>query len=252
MWAAWGRMKRRRLPIYALAVGTLVACVGGAAGAEQRAYTCAAGASGFGDAHCTKAGGGFGHVEIPEGEATSIRVTNGKTIEETKGTSPLRIKSQVGGGFEGLFKCGAVETVSGKGTLTNGAKAVRTKMTLEATGCAVLKPEGFGCVIEGGTILTNPLVATTEGQAVGNVKFFTEEAGEKLLSINIEKCSFAGFNGKYVLHGSFLAQASGATLTASHGSVTSQGTLQYAGTLPAGIEVSLTVSKEGGSAIALT
>lgn len=225
-----------------------VLAAGGAA-AEQRVVICAEGGKQFGDPHCTKAGTGFGHVAVPEGEAIKTTISNQKTASETTAAAPMKLKTTVGGGFEGLFEC---STVTGSGSLTNGAKAVKGTVEMEFSGCAVVKPAGFGCVIEKGRIATSPLVVTTEGQAINRIKFAAETAETKIATVNIESCSFAPTNGKFGLTGNFTASISGATVTLAHEDITAQESLKYVGGHPAGFEGALTFRKEGGYAVSFT
>jgi hypothetical protein len=151
-------------------------------------------------------------------------------------------------GLETEIQCTGV---SGTGALTNSASSVSGTATVEYSGCTVPKPAGRGCKVKGGKITTVALRAGTAGQGVGQIKV-QPVTGTELASITLESClSNIPPNTAYLVEGSLVASSAGATATTTEAEVTAQKTLTLGGNA-AGLEGALTLSKEGGSPIALT
>jgi hypothetical protein len=212
------------------------------ASAEQRAFTCSpeAGANDYKDAHCvTNLGVGHGtrgHILITE-EDTAIEGTNQSTAGNTTAAQPFILKGTAPTlGITTTVQCTGLSLT---GALTNAASSVTAVAVISYSGCTVALPAGKGCVVKGGAFTTNLLVLTTVGQAASKVK--VGPSGETgLASITIEKCSFAALNSTFSLAGSFVATASGATLTTTHAGTTG---LFFAGK-SAGIEGAMTIREE--------
>lgn len=223
----------------------------GSASAYQTAVTCAPGGTQFSDAHCTTAGSGFGHVEISEGTSTPLAWTNERTTEETKGAAVWHQKWN----FSGVAVSVTCTTVGANGSLTNKKNASNEMFmsgtaTMTFSGCSVTEPAGKGCVITGTGFTTNTLAFTTEGQTAGSVKF-SPNSGTTLWSVPISGCKSAILNNTFPVSGTFVLTGSGATLTASHVAITSQGTVKSGGD-KVGLEGAFTVSMEEGNPISLT
>jgi hypothetical protein len=141
--------------------------------------------------------------------------------------------------------------VSGNGELTNAAASVTGTLSLKYTGCTVLKPVNRGCMVKGGEITTRVLKFTTVGQAAGSLKF-QANAGVQIAAVPIEACqNNVPPTAEYPVTGSFVASLTGATITTTAEAVTKENTLKFAGN-KAGLEGTLTLSMEGGNAIAFT
>jgi hypothetical protein len=146
-------MIRRRATIGFSLLCALVLCAFAAQSASAvpakntTAFTCVenGGVKDFEDPHCDKkgeAGGGkFGHVSIPLNQTTEITVTNAKTKNMTKESSPTVFKFELGG-EEVEISC---KTVHGLGTLHNvepigKEHKVTGTLTIKVTECKVEKP----------------------------------------------------------------------------------------------------------------
>jgi len=112
------------------------------------AFTCVenGGVKDFEDPHCDKkgevGGGKFGHVPIPLNQTTEITVTNAKTKNMTKESSPTVFKFQ----FAGQVVEISCKTVHGVGTLHNVEPVAKEHkvtgtLTIKVNGCEVKKPE---------------------------------------------------------------------------------------------------------------
>jgi hypothetical protein len=229
------------------ALVSLVLAAQSASAAGTTAFTCAESkGGGFSDGHCTKeakAGEGtFGHVSIAAGKETLITVTNQGTAEETKGSQVFLLTGELGGAkFE--IPC---TTVSGSGTLTNeevgGSMQAVGDLTIETTGCKVLKPSG--CAVQGGAISYNG-----HFQTQGMELEFTPKTGGQFGTWTLEnsggKCPLTGPIG---ISGSFGALPSGATL-----GLTPESTKNLVwGGKPYEVTASLTLRMKEGNPIAFT
>lgn len=217
--------------------------------AEQQAYECSPSAptKTFSDAHCLNSGGSsFGHIKI-EG-TTEVTGTNAKTASGTTAAAVGKLRGTIAG-VETEIQCTEESLLGGK--LTLGFIHVKYDFKHTKKKCTVTKPAGKGCVVNEATIQSNELSATTLGQAANNVKV-TPAEGTTLASVKIESCSISALNNTFSLTGSYIATASGATLSTTHAGVTAQETLFFAG-VEAGLEGALTISSAAtGNGIALT
>lgn len=217
--------------------------------AGSRAFTCVPDPEvvSFADAHCKEAGVGYVHKIIANGTETKLVGTNEKTSSETVASSAARLKAVLAG-LETEIQCSGVGAT---GALTNSASSVAGSATVEFTGCTVPKPAERGCKVKGGKITTAALRAGTAGQGVGKIKV-QPNTGTELAAITLESClNNIPPNTAYAVEGSLVASTSGATATVTESEITSQKTLTLGGNA-AGLEGALTLSKEGGSPIALT
>jgi hypothetical protein len=218
--------------------------------AEQRAYTCSKSASSkeFSDAHCaTKSAGEYGHTLISE-ENTKWTATSEKTASGTTAAETAKLKGQLSG-IATEVQC---TSSHGTGTLTNSVTSASGSGTIKYTGCTVTVPSGKGCKVEGGAITTETLSATTAGQTTGTLKLSPKSPATRFALVSIEGCTEGlPADGFYPITGSAVAELSGATIKLTHANTTTQNTLKFGG-VKAGIEGSLTLSKEGGDPIAFT
>jgi hypothetical protein len=227
-----------------IAALVLVVCVFAAssASAEQRAYTCGRSAAtlSYVDGHCkTKGTGEFGSTLITAA-GTKITGTNSKTTTETQAAMPFKLKGTIGS-FVTEIIC---TNVSLTGELTNAAKSVSAPITIVFSMCTVTRPAEKGCVVKGGfAITTKQLVATTVGQAANGLKFAPKE-GTEIATVEFEGCSNPSLNNEpFRFTGSFVASASGATVTMAHNAITEQNTLKWGPFLAkAGLEGAITIS----------
>ena len=252
--------RRSVIGIAVLCALALCAFSATSASAFETAFTCApnttTGAEQFSDAHCVNGATGnvgFKHVEIAEGSTTNITGTNAKTASGTTAAATAKLEGTLAG-VETAIVC---TTVANSGTvfLSNqkdaaGGMYVSGDGKVLFSGCTVTKPPSQGCVVTGGSITTNALTATTEGQAAKKVQF-KPKSGTTFASIPISGCTTSALNNTFPVTGSLIASASGATLTTTHAEITTQNTLKFGGN-KAGLEGALTISMEGGNPITLT
>ncbi len=244
------RNLRSILGLSVLCALAVCAFAAGNASAAQRAFTCSSTAptKTFSDAHCNTGGGSnFGHVEIANGVATSITMTNAKTAAGTSAAEPWTLEATIAG-LEVAIECTGM---TGTGSLTNAAASVTGTGVLDFTGCIVESPPGHGCTISGGTIISQELRGTTVGQAAGKLKV-EPAVGTLLANITIDNCDIPPLNNTFSLTGSVVADVSGATATTTTAGVTAQNTLRFGG-VNAGLKSATTINMSGGGeAITLT
>lgn len=243
-------LRRSTSAIAVLCALALSAFAADSAAAEQRAYVCALGGSGFSDAHCNVKGGFlYGHelIESP----TLVVGSNLNTANSTSTAATSNLRGQIAGVITEIrcTEVGASGSISNEAFVETWAEGI---IGITYGGCSVTAPGGRGCLVEGGKITTSTLAPTTRFQAAGNVKI-VPFIGTELASVRIKGCAGeAPPAGKYPVTGSFVASASGATLTTTHAKVTEQNTLKFAGA-KAGIEGALTLEEEfSGDGIAFT
>lgn len=224
------------------------------ASAEQLGYECSSStpAKAFSDAHCLSPSGekegSFGHVLLPKFGA-ALSGTNGKTASSTTAATTAKLKTLLFNAIDTEISCENLQ-LTGEGSNTPSAFDLDFTV-LTFGGCVVSQPAGLGCVVVGGAFETKKLLLTTAGQEKNRVKFSPRE-GTEIAQFKIE-CKLEGtLNTTFLLSGSFVANASGATLTTAHAGVTAQNTLKF-GKLNVGLESALTLSaKETGAGIVLT
>jgi hypothetical protein len=237
----------RRSIVGIAALLALVVCSFAAANAsaEQKAYACIEGSTPkeFSDAHCVTPNttSGTFHLSVEPESSVSITGTNAKTASSTTASTPAVLNGTLSG-IETELEC---SKVSGSGSLTNAAASVSGKGTINYTECIVKKPAGKECLVSGGAVTTNPLTATTVGQAANKLKF-SPETGTEFTKIKIEHCTVAALNNSFPVTGTLLGNTSGATTTTVASTVKTEGTLKFGGN-PAGLGGSITISASSGS-----
>ena len=212
----------------------------------------------FKGAHCkpTDAGTGTGanwdHVPF-EGK-TPIKVTN-----ETTGGAVSNADPQ-GDGWGCCGRTAGHGRVSGAGENGKWGLRIGTLRQRRTRRCYrnsdlhrhhVPKPAGAGCKVfadPGGEVMgaegeikTNPLTATTAGQ--GDAIKFSPSTGNTFATFWITNCSaaFSFLNKTWTVEGSLKAIPDGATIVATHTSVTAEETLKLNGSIIAGFAGSITV-----------
>ena len=136
-----------------------------AAGKNTTGFTCVEKAGGdFKDAHCDEkvpAGEGkFAHVAIENGVATKIVVTNAKTKNSTKESTPGILKGELAGAKLEI----SCSVISGEGTATNEEEPLAKEHKITSTGttkftsCTVIKP--LKCTVK------EPIEVAAEGEGV--------------------------------------------------------------------------------------
>lgn len=156
--------------LFALALSAFVAQSAGAAILGTTAFTCGAikEESGvFRDTHCKeKAGAGegtFSHVAIEQETTTEVVGTNAKTCGETTSACPVKLKATIAGVSLTLSATG----VSASGWMFNTKTLLLNEHyifgegTAPFSGATVTSPEGKGCKVKGGSVVTKKLKATT-------------------------------------------------------------------------------------------
>jgi hypothetical protein len=219
-----------------------------AMGAPGRAFTCAPGGTEFSDAHCLTAGTGFGHVSIANGTNTQVTGTNSKTASGTTASTPFKLKGKIAG-VATEIQCIEHEEVT---ILINSPTFVTFSTTTTLRSCSVTLPAGRECVVTGGKITSNELMASTEGLTNSNEVKTEPSSGTELFGVPISGCkNNSPPSATYPVDGSFISTASGATLSTTHAGITTQGTLTFGGN-PAGTEGAVTLSMKEGNPIVLT
>lgn len=247
-------MSRRKSVIGIAALLALVVCAFAAANAsaESKAFECSKSATSltFPDAHCVPGGSGsvYGHKSIAEGVSTSITGSNEKTASSTTASSKAILKGTLSG-LETELEC---STVTGSGSMKNGATSVTGTGQITYSGCTVTKP-ARECKVKEGKVVTKNLEATTASQTGTNLKFKPEGAATEFAAINIEGCkNNVPPANAYPVSGSLVATTNGATTSTTETGVTGQGTLTFGGN-PAGLEGTITINaQETGNALSLT
>jgi hypothetical protein len=232
-----------RIALLVLMLGVLAGngVVAGSASADTTAVTCEAGVvvGGFSDSHCVNevVNGNFFHRSFTPNTSSPITIVNAGMA--------ATLKASVNGA-EVAVEC---TTASGTGILNTVGAAPMHSEVYEAKitfgNCSV---EFTSCTVQGGTVITKPLVFTTKGQEMG-VKV-EPETGMVLAEIVIENC--AGLTGTWPLKGSVVMTPHGATLTSGHTETTIQGTLLWLGMHKAGLTSSLTLKGPNGDGLAFT
>ena len=156
----------------------LVSCAFAAPRASAKgttAFTCVekAGEEGFLDEHCDTASSGasvkFVHKEIKPGVLTAIAVSNEKTSEETKGSTPVVLRWSLG-----LTQIEIVcSKVSGTGTIEDK----EVEKTMQAVG--TLQIEYTGCTV------SKPNKCKVKEPIVQNSNFTTYEAAEAEMGVEV-------------------------------------------------------------------
>jgi hypothetical protein len=221
----------------------------------------------FKDEHCKEESSGgntgkFRHVEIKQDTTTHITLSNKKTTDDTKESTPQRLKATINGIATELV---ATE-VHGTGGLTNkldaatGDHYIHTKnVKLVYTGVEVAKPAGKGCKVytdetkpgeemtgkeQVGVVDTEPLTGTSLGQ--GDSLKFTPTEGTVFARFWITGCegseALKALNKTYTVEGSATGKPTGATITFSHEEITAAGTLKLNGAVKSGYEGRVTVT----------
>ncbi len=250
-------MTRRRTTVglcllCALALSAFAA-QGAAASKGTTAFTCKKtekGGAGFKAAHCKPgdavgSSAAFEHVAVAEGTTTEISGTNKNTGSNTEQTTVVKMRNtQTGVDYE--IQAGKV---SGVGSVTNakdpetGEHYVHGTFVVTFEEVVVTKPSG--CKVEGGSIVSKEMKATSKGQ--GDFLKFEPATGTALTSYNLTGCSSEGINGTQEVTGTIKCPLEGATVTCTHNSVTEQGTLKERG-FKTGIDGTMTLSAKDPAA----
>lgn len=228
----------------ALAVCAAMAQSAVAATNGTTAFTCrnvGGGLANFNSEHCVPGSGpgNFEHIAISELTVTEATLTNAQTNETTTGALPTKLHSVVSGVEVEL----EATTVMGNGTMENmkaasGEHTANGTGVIEYKGVTVLKPEGKGCKVKTGEVITNKLKATTAGAGMG-LKFEPNE-GTVFTKFEVEGCSIGVLNGVYEVKGSVIGTPNGATTVFTRGGTTEQATLTLRGQ-KAGIDGKITI-----------
>lgn len=209
------------------------------------AFTCkkkaVEGGAGFSDAHCiTEVGSGakYEHVAIPPNTKTELLVTNANTAAATTASTPAILKGTIAGVAVTL----EATEVRNEGTFentvaANGEHFVHGTGTTTYSGVKVTAPAGKGCKVPEEKVTTSPLTGTSAGQGMAGKLAPVE--GETFGELKIEGCSVSGLNNTFPITGSVTCSGTGSTATCTHGVVTTQSTLKFAGQ-KAGVEVATT------------
>jgi hypothetical protein len=246
-----------------LGILTLCALVVGAIGGQSAAaatkgttgFTCVKGAGTLKGEHCLTTGSAsatFGHVAILENTSTEGITTNANTAAETTAAAPAILKVTIAGTPLELKATGASGTGVGENKKAASGEhyGAGTGFTTY-TGVTVVKPAEKGCDVyednagvEGtkGTIKTNELKGTTEGQ--GDFGKLEPASGTTFAAFFLT-CTNPeipeALKGTWTVTGSVKCPITGATVVCNHEEVTTQNTLKAKGS-KAGVSVSTTAS----------
>jgi hypothetical protein len=222
----------------------------------------------FADAHCKTlgVGGAFFHAAIPANTSIPIEATNTTTGGASE---PAVLKANVAGV---AFSIEFTEFTLNGGTLEN--KEAGGEMYAEGLATAIhlanaaMTSPSPSCVVSGvppgggpntpGTILTQPVRATTKGQAQGVVRF-EPQTPNKLAEFTITGGALcpAAVQGSYPIFGTVTSsKAEGATIPFLHNTVTATKSLRLKNATEgpvAGLASKITIKKASGEVpIALT
>jgi hypothetical protein len=245
---------RRAISGLCMACALLVSAIAAqSASAETTAFTCSESVTTktWSDAHCDNTEGTkkYGHVAIAENKTT--------TITGATGTSKVtqRLKATINGIVTEL----STESISGSGSMHN-ATTVGGKMqatgtgTITYTNVQVTAPAAKGCKVftdsPGTTEQTEGVIHTNELKAVTDenmgLKFEPAVAGQPFATFFMTGCkgseALEALNKTYSVTGSVTGQPTGGETVFTHATVTAEGQLKINGSIPAGIDGSLTIS----------
>jgi len=232
-----------------------------AEGTNTTAYECVegGGAKDFSDAHCdnqvTAGTGKFGHKVLPLSETINISVTNEKTKNNTTESTPVIQKGTVFG-LASEIEC---KSLTGEGTLKNeepsaGVHRVKGTILAKFNTCTVKKP-AIGCKVKQ-PIEVSSNVEGVEGLGAGKNEMGLEfkPTGEHFAQLKLESCFAAGtynVDGTAIATGTPTPTSKFTGATSIFTEAMTKETLKLGGN-PASVSSSSTVTKTGGSPVALT
>lgn len=222
----------------------------------------------FSDTHCKAKGTGqpFFHAATPLNVATPSEGTN---LTTGGSSEPAILKANISGvtfsiEFTEVTLLNGV-TIENKEVggemyvegLTTAIHLANATMTSPSTSCIVSGVPPGGGTPTPGTILTQPIRATTKGQPLGIVRF-EPQTNNLLAEFTVSGASCpAGLQGSYPINGTVTSsKTEGATIPFEHSAVTLTKTLRLKNPITgpvAGLEGRITIKKESnGTPIALT